>query len=63
MNDEDKKMNRLTKRAANLRVAQREHEATVVPVIVVPWAGERLAPVELEEAEKNGVSYPLSGGP
>ena len=55
MNDEDKKMNRLTKRAATLRLALKDANAEVIPVMVVPAPRETLVPVEVEEAEKNGV--------
>lgn len=55
INDEDKKMNRLTKRAANLRLALEPVNAEVVPVMVVPWPRATLVPVEVEEAALNGV--------
>ena len=55
MNDEDGKMNRLTKRSADIRFATKHLNVEVVPVMVVPWPRETLVPVEMEEAEKNGV--------
>lgn len=55
INDEDKKMNRLTKRASNLRLALEPVNAEVVPVMVVPWPRATLVPVEVEEAVQNGV--------
>jgi hypothetical protein len=55
MNDEDGKMNRLTKRSADIRFAVKHLDVEVVPLMVVPWPRETLVPVELEEAVKNGV--------
>jgi hypothetical protein len=55
MNDEDGKLNRLTKRSSDVRYAVKNLDVEVVPLMVVPWPRETLVPVELEEAEKNGV--------
>lgn len=55
INDEDKKMNRLTKRAANVRLALQPVDAEVIPVMIVPWPRVTLVPVEVEEAATNGV--------
>jgi hypothetical protein len=54
MND-DGKLNRLAKRTANVRLALKETGAQIIPVMIVPWARETLVPVEMEEAERNGV--------
>lgn len=54
MND-DGKMNRLTKRSADLRYALKDVGASVLPLMIVPSPRETLVPVELEGAEKNGV--------
>lgn len=48
-------MNRLTKRSADIRFAVKHLDVEVVPVMVVPWPREVLVPVEMEEADKNGV--------
>lgn len=54
MND-DGKMNRLTKRTADVRFAVKHLNVDVTPIMVVPWPRETLVPVELHEAGQNGV--------
>jgi hypothetical protein len=54
MND-DGKMNRLTKRSADIRLAVKHLNVDVAAVMVVPWPRETLVPVEMAEAEKNSV--------